>query len=272
MSSAIRTLDRVERSVIDLRGEQPVPTRAKYSPRSILAWLISEIHKPASYLFPLRVFMGVGWLRSALEKFADPTWLRGEAVGDFLSTQTSSQAVAVPIYDWLIGSILQPASPVVGWLVMLLQVGIGLAILFGTYTNLALVIGVALNVNFMLAGEINPSAFYIVIQTVLFVTGAGAVLGFDQLLAKRRLVPSILMVAKPEPGASGRTDRQVVLLLAINTALMSLIGYGNVTDFSPTGIDDPALVLGTVMAVATFSLLILRLRMIDVRRFTPRRR
>jgi hypothetical protein len=233
MSSAIRTLDRADHSVIDLRTGEPLPTRGRLRPTSILTWLLAEVHKPAAFLFPLRVFIGIGWLRSVIEKLGEPAWLGGQAVGDFLTTQTTSNAVAIPVYDWLIGAVLRPAGPVVGW---------------------------------------NPSAFYIVIQIVLFVTGAGAVLGFDQLLAKRRLVPSILVVAKPEPGTSGRTDRLVVLLLALDAALLSLIGFSNVSDFSPTGITDSALVLGTVMAVATFSLLILRLRMIDPRRLTSRLR
>jgi len=36
---------------------------------------------------------------------------------------------------------------------------------------------------FLLAGAPNPSAFYVVIQVVLFLSNTGAILGFDKVLS-----------------------------------------------------------------------------------------
>jgi len=249
-------------SVIDLRATQRAKVEAWHL--VLFHWLLREIHQPAAFLFPLRIFIGVGWMRSFAEKFTDPAWLGGRAVGNFLGDQTVNGAVPIPQYDWLIDAVLSPAGPVIGWLVMLLQLVIGLAIISGTDTNLAFLIGIVMNVNFMLAGEINPSAFYIVIQTVLFVMGAGGVIGFDSVLAKQRPTPSLLIVARPDPRETSERDRTAIDVLALLAGLMSWLGFAHVNDFSPTGITDPGLVLGTVMAVTTFSLLILRLRLVDL--------
>ena len=68
---------------------------------------------------------------------------------------------------------------------MIGQLLTGIAIGLGLFTNLALLGGLFMNLNFLLIGRVNPSAFYIVIQTVLFVGDAGMILGLDVLLASR---------------------------------------------------------------------------------------
>lgn len=250
---------RPDRATIDLRSSTG-ESEPLGSPKP--NWLIREIHRPAAYLFPIRVFVGVGWLRSFAEKFGDPAWRDGSAVREFLDIQRARDLVAMPAYDSLLGFMIDNAGGLVGWLVMFLQLLVGLAILFGALTNLALIVGVVMNVNFMLAGEINPSAFYIVIQTLLFVTGSGAVLGVDRLLARIPPPPSILTVARPDLRHSITSDRLGVGVLLSLSGVVSWLGFAHVTDFSPTGITDPALVMGTVMAVTTVSLLILWVRLV----------
>jgi len=145
---------------------------------------------------------------------------------------------------------------------MVLQLVVGLAVITGTYTNLALLIGSAMNVNFILAGQLNPSAFYIVIQTVLFVTGAGAIVGSDGNRARRPgKAPSILLVAQPGVRRTSNSDKKAVTGLAALAGALSWIGFAHATNFSPSGIGDPALVLGTVMGLGALSLIILRFRM-----------
>ena len=144
---------------------------------------------------------------------------------------------------------------------MALQLMVGLGIITGTYTNLTLLIGSAMNANFILAGQISPSAFYIVIQTVLFVTGAGAILRSDGNRTRRpETVPSILLVAHPDMRRASNADKLAVAGLAGLALLLSWFGFAHVTDWSPTGVGDPALVFGTVMGLSSLSLIILRLR------------
>jgi thiosulfate dehydrogenase (quinone) large subunit len=224
--------------------------------------LIRELRHPAVFMFPLRLFIGIGWLRAFGEKVISADWFDGQAVGSFLDSKTASGAVAFPVYEQLMESVLRPGSRWIGWLIMVLQLVVGLAVITGTYTNLALLIGSAMNVNFILAGQLNPSAFYIVIQTVLFVTGAGAIVGSDGNRARRPdKAPSILLVAHPDVRRTSNADKMAVTGLAAFAGALSWTGFAHTTDFSPSGIGDPALVLGTVMGLGALSLIILRFRM-----------
>ena len=223
---------------------------------------IRELRHSGVFMFPLRLFIGIGWLRAFAEKVISAGWFDGQAVGSFLDSKTAGEGVAFPVYGQLIESVLRPGSRWIGWLVMALQLIVGLAVLTGTYTNLALLIGSAMNVNFILAGQINPSAFYIVIQTVLFVTGAGAILGTDGKRARRPgRAASILIVAQPDVRRTSNSDKKAVTGLAAIAGALSWIGFAHATNFSPSGIGDPGLVLGTVVGLGTLSLVILRFRM-----------
>ena len=224
--------------------------------------MIGELRHPAAFLFPLRIFIGIGWLRAFAEKALDTEWFNGAAVGAFLDSQVAGGAVVFPLYRQLIGAFLRPGSRWVGLVVVALQLLVGLGILLGTYANLALLVGAAMNANFMLAGQISPSAFYIVIQTVLFVTGAGAILGVDGRRARRAgRASSILLVAHPYMRRSSNRDRRAVVGLAAVAAALSWYGFVHASDVSPSGIFDPALVFGTVMALGALSLSILWFRL-----------
>jgi hypothetical protein len=44
-----------------------------------------ELRKPGAYLPPLRVFIGIGWLRARAEKFVEPGWYDGSSLAAFHS-------------------------------------------------------------------------------------------------------------------------------------------------------------------------------------------
>jgi thiosulfate dehydrogenase [quinone] large subunit len=256
--------------VIDLRGgssrENPSTWTTERTPDSLgtraRRAVMKELRHPMAFLFPLRLFIGIGWLRAFAEKIGDPDWFDGRAVGAFLDAQFATDSIAAPLYGQLVESVLRPGSRWVGWVLMALQLLVGVGILFGNYTNLALLIGIAMNVNFVLAGRTNPSAFYIVIQTVLLVTGSGAVLGMDGKRARKEgRIPSILLVAHPDMRSASKRDKAAVIGLAVLATAVSFFGFAHATDFSPSGVGDPALVLGTVMGLGALSLIILRFRL-----------
>jgi thiosulfate dehydrogenase [quinone] large subunit len=264
-------------TVIDLREEVPQegmsPGSPDETPQSIVGRIkgsvTRELRHPAAFLFPLRLFIGIGWLRAFAEKVISSEWFDGEAVGAFLDTSMAIDSMAFPLYGQLIETVLRPGSRWIGLVVMGLQFLIGLAILIGTYTNLALLIGVGLNVNFILAGRIAPSAFYIVIQTALFVTGAGGILGLDGVRARSGRASSILLVAHPDLRYASRWDKAAVIGLVVVAAGLSWFGFAHATDLSPSGVFDPALVLGTVMGLGALSLIILRIRLSVFREPSP---
>jgi thiosulfate dehydrogenase [quinone] large subunit len=216
-------------------------------------WLSEEFSLPAVHVVPLRLFIGIGWMRAGLEKTADTSWYDGSAIRSFLHQQLESGAISFEFHEWLANGILDAIAMPLGWALILVQLVIGVAIFFGTYTNLALLVGVYLNVNFMALGVISPSAFYIVIQVVLFVFGAGAVFGFDRRW--RASSRSVFLFASTDGLRGKNNDRRLVIALAGLFMLMGIGAGSRATDVSPTGVDDPALVLSIVMIVSGITML-----------------
>jgi hypothetical protein len=50
----------------------------------ILRFIKRELSKEGAYLLPLRLFIGMGWLRAFAEKVVDPDWLGGTVLAAFL--------------------------------------------------------------------------------------------------------------------------------------------------------------------------------------------
>jgi len=233
------------------------PTNARWG--HWLASLRRDSLRANAYLVPIRWFIGIGWLRSAFEKLFDPAWHDGDVLRQFLATEGGRGAAAFPELGQLIQSVIEPSAPLVSGLVLALQLVCGAGILVGTFTNAALLIGIGMNVAFMVAGAPNPSAFYVLIQFVLFSANAGAIMGFDgRPTAKRR---SPLVAARAEQRDPNRTDRWSLGALVGLLFVISLYSFAHGNDFSPAGsVTDPALVLGLVTALAGAMLFIVVVR------------
>ncbi len=46
----------------------------------ILGFIKRELSKEGAYLLPLRLFIGMGWIRASAEKIVDPDWYGGMAL------------------------------------------------------------------------------------------------------------------------------------------------------------------------------------------------
>ena len=245
-----------------VRTRPRVKTRQPLSFRALLrrTWLSfqREARRPNAYLVPLRWFIGIGWLRAAAEKLVDPAWHNGDALGAFASSV--NRAGVFPEFETFLHSIVVPAAPVVAWLVVGLQLYCGAGILLGRATNAALLTGIGLNLTFMLGGVPNPSAFYVLIQLVLFSAGAGAIMGFDgKASAPDR---SLLIASRADNRRSNRNDRWWLGGLASLLLVVSAYSFAHGRDLSPLGsVNDPALVLGTVAALGGLIFFISALRL-----------
>ena len=155
---------------------------------------------------PLPAFVGLGWLRASAEKLTDPNWRDGTTLAGFPRGQVERDAVPFPFYEAVIADVFLPHAAALGSVVLLGQLLAGLGILVGALTNAALLGGLVMNLNFLLAGAPNPSAFYVVIQLALLLANAGAVLGVDAHLA--RTVRSPLIAAQPASGRAGSRGRR----------------------------------------------------------------
>lgn len=132
----------------------------------IVDYVHKELHEEGAYLLPLRLFMGIGWMRAMIEKLMEPGWYDGSALRAFLEAQLSAGHIQFPLYETLIQTVFLPNVYTLSWIIIIGQGLVGIGIFTGTFTNLALLGGLFMNFNFILIGRVAPSAFYVVIQIV----------------------------------------------------------------------------------------------------------
>lgn len=142
----------------------------------------SLVRNREAQVVTLRIVLGFGWLMAGVEKMNDPAWQSGGALTLFLQNQLAADAVYFPMYETLISELFLPNAAFLAWLVMVGEWLVGLALITGTLTNVALFFGVVMNLNYSLAGVIDPSILYIVIQGILYSSHAGATFSLDSIL------------------------------------------------------------------------------------------
>jgi len=239
--------------------------------RRLNALIIAEMHKEAAFLVPLRVFIALGWARAGVEKLIAPSWRDGTDLVAYLREHLVAGQVIAPFYERLMSEVFLPNAQALAWVVLVAQLLAGAAILVGAFTNLALLGGLVLNINFVMTGEVNPSAFYVVIQLVLLVAGTGAVLGVDALLSRR--IDNPLLVAQNDltTVSSDRKRRWFAVLSAANL-LIALLAATRVRTIAPMfAVEDPGMILVTLFGTGSLSAFIGYLRQRPAAASTGRR-
>lgn len=112
----------------------------------------------------VQVFLGVGWLRSAVAKLADPDWWTGRVLADFVSDH---QQDTIYWYEPLLDLVV--ADLATGWasVILLTEILIAVSLLTSVRLRTGLAAAVFLNLNFLLVGSTNPSIFYLILELVL---------------------------------------------------------------------------------------------------------
>lgn len=222
-------------------------------------YLVGEFQRDSAYLFPLRLFIGIGWARAGLEKLIEAGWHDGSSLVAFITQQISGGYVHFPFYQTMIRDLFAPHALSLSWVIMIGQLSVGMAVLAGFFTNFALLCGLFMNFNFIFAGQVTPSAFYVVIQMALFIGNAGAIIGADQLLSRK--IPFCFLVAQPD-GVLKLLGVQKVTFLTI--AILSLGGalfaVPYIRDFGPHSVDDPAMILLILSIIIGLSAMITWMR------------
>jgi hypothetical protein len=118
----------------------------------------------AVLLLPLHLFLLAGWARAAAEKVIDPQWWSSEHLRRFLDEQRPHM---LPWFGWLSDHLLTPLAPQVAITVVGMQIGIVICLATNHRVKQALVAGIVLNLCFTMAGRVNPSAFYLVMQVAM---------------------------------------------------------------------------------------------------------
>ena len=184
-----------------------------------------DSHRTIALLLPLQLFLAAGWLRAGVEKVIDPGWWTGQGLLGFLDEQRPEM---LPYFGPFADGVIEPWAGGVAWLVLVVQLVVGGCLLTNRHVRPALWAGVILNVSFVMAGRVNPSAFYLVMEAAL-------------LLALSRLVSVRI------------AHRRAVLWVFVGALSLPFVR----TLHPAEAIDDPALMLAFVpmlVAVATVAM------------------
>ncbi len=181
-----------------------------------------------SALLLLRLFLIAGWSRSLLAKAISPAWWDGSTVDEFVADHDGA---AVGPYRLVMDQVA--ANPSAIALVVFVAELVVVALLVRRSTVvLGAAVGSVLNVAFVLAGAVNPSAFYLIIQAALILsTSHGRAPSVDHPKEWLNVLAPATLRA-----------RRALLLLALVVIGLVLVAAGRT--FDPEEVKaDPALML-----------------------------
>ncbi len=186
---------------------------ATFSPARVVRKRVDGV--PAWALM-VQLFIGLGWIRAAVEKVIAPTWWSGEELSTFLATHE-----ALPWFAPFLDLAVAPMLVIVSTVVVVLEAALGAMLLLGRRPGPTLTVGIALNLVFIAAGAVTPSVFYVLAQ--------GSVLLW---LVERHLPVD----------ADDRLGRATVAALGL-----AALNVGFIRTLAPADvIEDPAIILVTV--------------------------
>lgn len=130
----------------------------------------------------LRVYVGWQWLTAGLDKTIGPSsavWVgpkAGVAITGFLKGALSKAAGAHPDvqwwYSWFIKSIALPNATAFGYAVAWGELLIGIGLILGFLTTIALLAAVFLNLNYLFAGTVSINPLLLFWEALLLWGGA----------------------------------------------------------------------------------------------------
>ncbi len=163
-----------------------------------------------------QLFLAFGWLRAAVAHGIDGSWWSGEEVLTFVDRDTSA---AIEMYEPFLLNVVRQLPAMTALVVVVLELLVGIMLGLNIRPLIAIAIGTFLNLQFMLAGVVNPSAFYLVIALVV-------------------------VLWRMEGTVSLSTSRRLAKGVAIAAGITTLFMLPFVTTPTPDqAIDDPAVVL-----------------------------
>lgn len=149
-------------SIPVLHRSRPLVRRPQRpSGAEVLRWLNTRYGALPTWVMLVQIFLAAGWLRAASAHGMSIGWWTGEEITDF---RLEHREVAVEWYraimldgpvDWL--------PMVIGGIVLVGQLAVAVLLGLNHRPLVGLALGAFLNINFVLAGAVDPSAFYLVL-------------------------------------------------------------------------------------------------------------
>jgi thiosulfate dehydrogenase [quinone] large subunit len=210
--------------------------------------LRTALRQEAIYLLPLRLLVAVAWLWTYATRIAEPGWRDGSSLTAFFTHQLDEGLVVFPHYRTLITEAIVPHAAVFAWVLLIAQLVVGISLLFGAATRAALLVGIAINLNQVLAGSLEVAVLAIAVQVILLLSNAGSVLSVDEWFGRFVRISGI--GTHQERVQSRDRSRWIERATGVVAALaVAVYGGFHAVDWRPPAVlHDPAAML-TVLAV-----------------------
>lgn len=218
------------------RGTNADPSRT----REMIGSVVRPRFDVPSWVLLVELFIGFGWMRAAVEKIIDPLWWDGTALGEFLTTHAD---LTLPWYRGFLGTVVEPYLVPISIVVVVAQLFAGVTLVAGRWVMAGLVVGMFLNLNFVAAGAVDPSIFYLISQAAVMLwilqtphqgDTAGSMLRWLPTASLVLLVVNLPFVSTLDPSAVIDDPAMILvffgLLLAVSSRVASIrpAGQGRV--------------------------------------------
>ncbi len=154
------------------------------------------------FLVPLRIYLGYMWLMQGLKKYNEGwltnTLLYAEKVGNTPdagsaaspAADTAAEAVQKGMnligentpdwYFWIVEKIIVPNAMFFQTLIVITEIGLGIAFIFGAFTFIAALVSIGMNINFLLSTGLYD--YWYIMVSIACLAGAGRAFGLDHYL------------------------------------------------------------------------------------------
>ena len=235
--------------------------------KNVFFWFLKEFKQDGSYLVPLRVFLGIGWVRASIEKIEDPIWSEKNGKLKNLLEESINNGIAFNFYEEFLIEIIIPNIEIWANIIIIGQALCGVSLILGAFTNLGLLGAMFMNFNFILIGAVNPSVFYIIVQLVLLISNNGHIFGLDKWISMY-LRTSYIVAHIDNTKYWRKNERWGYSIGALSFLIVSIISFPKIESFDAHSVDDPDMILFILGTLCASCLIIgiLRLESIDLKK------
>ena len=181
-----------------------------------------------SWVLLVELFIGLGWMRAAVEKIIDGLWWDGTVLREFL---INHENLTLPWYRGFLSTIVEPYLLLISVVVVVAQLSAGVALVTGRRVMTGLLIGVFLNLNFIAAGAVNPSIFYLICQAAVLLWimqtrqhgAATSVLRWMPTASLALLIVNIPFVSTLDPSTVIDDPAMILVLLGLLVGISSRV-------------------------------------------------
>lgn len=150
---------------------------------------------PTFWLVPIRLFLGYSWLMEGINKVREGWFSKALLAGLPADTGTSASVTETGEkvfrivsdhtpgwYAWIAHTIVIPNAQLFQIMIVLGEIGLGAALLSGTFTFIAGLGALALNINFILSTGLYDYDWWYIPAALCMLGGAGRAFGVDHYL------------------------------------------------------------------------------------------